>query len=101
MSQRELDLRFSDHAIADLDRIFVFYESRNERLGERATEQLIEGLQILTHSPFVGRSVSARLRELVIGWGASGFVALYHVDVEQNAVLLVAIRHQREAGYGD
>jgi plasmid stabilization system protein ParE len=39
------------------------------------------------------------LRELVISRGRTGYVALYSFEEDQDAVLVLAIRHQREAGY--
>jgi plasmid stabilization system protein ParE len=99
MSPDRFGLRFEPRAVDDLERVFAFYESIQERLGERATDRLIEGLKILAHSPFVGRRASDRLRELVIGWGASGFVALYHVDLDRSEVVILALRHQREADF--
>jgi hypothetical protein len=39
------------------------------------------------------------LRELVIGFGDSGLVALYHHDPAADAVYVLAFRHQKEAGY--
>ena len=39
------------------------------------------------------------LRELVIGRGSRGYVALYSYVVELDAVFVLAIRSQREAGY--
>lgn len=39
------------------------------------------------------------LRELVIGFGESGYVALYRHDEIDNTVYVLAFRHQREAGY--
>jgi len=39
------------------------------------------------------------LRELVISRGCTGYVALYRFEEDQDAVLILAIRHQREAGY--
>ena len=41
----------------------------------RITE-IVEAIQVLTHSPFIGRPVKAGKRELVIGSGARGYVAL-------------------------
>jgi plasmid stabilization system protein ParE len=38
-------------------------------------------------------------RELVIGFGDSGYVALYRYDRERDAVIILAFRHQKEAGY--
>jgi hypothetical protein len=38
------------------------------------------------------------LRELLISYGKSGYVALYSYEQRQDVVLVLAIRHQREAG---
>lgn len=37
--------------------------------------------------------------ELIIPCGKSGYVAFYEYDEESDVVLVLAIRHQREAGY--
>jgi plasmid stabilization system protein ParE len=47
----------------------------------------------------IGRKVGANLRELVISQGRSGYLALYRYDEEFDVVLLLRVRHQREAGY--
>jgi ParE toxin of type II toxin-antitoxin system, parDE len=39
------------------------------------------------------------LRELVIAFGDSGYVALYRYDRDDDAVYVLAFRHQREAGF--
>jgi hypothetical protein len=39
------------------------------------------------------------LRELIIAFGDSGYVALYRHDRERDMVYVLAFRHQREAGY--
>ncbi|UIJ45313.1 type II toxin-antitoxin system RelE/ParE family toxin [Sphingomonas cannabina] len=64
----------------------------------RAAKVIGEHLKTLERFPTVGRPVHDGLRELVIGFGESGYVALYHYDPAEDAVLL-AFRHQREAGY--
>jgi toxin ParE1/3/4 len=65
-----------------------------QRLGE-----IIQALQLLTHSPLVGRKVKGHKRELVIGQGARGYVALYRYVAELDMVFVLAMRHLREAGY--
>ncbi|HSS05719.1 MAG TPA: type II toxin-antitoxin system RelE/ParE family toxin, partial [Rhodanobacteraceae bacterium] len=40
-------------------------------------------------------------RELVISRGHSGYIALYSYEQLEDTVLVLAIRHQREAGYAD
>lgn len=39
------------------------------------------------------------LRELMIGFGDSGYVALYRHEPTDDAVYVLAFRHQKEAGY--
>lgn len=41
------------------------------------------------------------LRELSIRFGSSGYVALYRYDDTADAVVILTIRHQKEAGYSD
>jgi len=38
-------------------------------------------------------------RELVIPFGDTGYVALYHHDPAAETVYVLAFRHQKEAGY--
>jgi hypothetical protein len=41
----------------------------------------------------------AGLRELVISYGKSGYIALYSYESSDDVALILAIRHQREAGF--
>ena len=83
----------------DFDRFFDFiaqYDpgSAPERIGE-----ILDAIQILTHSPQIGRPVKGGKRELVIGRASRGCVALYmYVEAIDNAFVL-AFRSQREVGY--
>ena len=49
----------------------------------------------------IGRPVddSEDLRELVIDFGASGYLALYRYEPALDAVTILAVKHQREDGY--
>jgi hypothetical protein len=47
----------------------------------------------------VGRRVESELRELIISYGHSGYVALYRFLVSRDEVRILAIQHQRELGY--
>ena len=80
--------RFLDH-MARLD-----VENPSARIGE-----LAQAIQILTHSPLMGRPVRAGMRELVIGRGARGYVAPYRYMTSIDTVFVLAVRGQREAGY--
>jgi toxin ParE1/3/4 len=62
-------------------------------------EEIIQALDILTHSPLIGRPVKNGNRELVVGRDARGYVALYRFAEVIDTVFVLAIRSQREAGY--
>ena len=66
--------------------------------GERVRE-IVNGMQILAHSPLIGRAVKGGKRELVIGRGVRGYVALYRFIADVDTVFVLALRSQREAGY--
>lgn len=38
-------------------------------------------------------------KELVIGFGDSGYVMLYRHDREMDQIVIVTVRHQKESGY--
>ena len=54
---------------------------------------------LMKRHPLIGKIVEHGLRELVISRGRTGYVALYSFEETQETVLVLAIRHQREAGY--
>jgi plasmid stabilization system protein ParE len=69
-------------------------------LAAAETVELIEeAVTILKRHPLIGRPVELNLRELIISRGKTGYVALYSFEADQDAVLILSIRHQREAGY--
>jgi len=60
---------------------------------------VIRAIDVLEQNPLIGRPIKADLRELVIGHGARGYVALYCYVEEVDTVFVLAIRGQRESGY--
>lgn len=55
----------------------------------------------LETTPAIGRPIDdvVGLRELLIPFGRSGYVALYRQEAAEDAVYVLAFRHQKEAGY--
>ena len=89
---------YSGQALADLERISDLLSESG--LNALETLDLIdEAVTILARHPLVGRQADSGLRELVISQGRTGYVALYTYEAEQDAILVLAIRHQREAGF--
>jgi plasmid stabilization system protein ParE len=64
-------------------------------------DPIAEAIDVLANHPLIGRPAEKGLRELVISRGHSGYVALYSYEPLEDAVLILAFRHQREAGYSD
>ena len=49
--------------------------------------------------PLIGRRIEGEIRELIISYGRTGYIALYRFQVLQDQVRLLALRHQREVGF--
>lgn len=92
-------LIYSEQALADLERLTDFLIEIDPSLAAETVELIEEAVNLLNRHPLVGRPVEDGLRELLISRGHTGHVALYSLDENHDAVLVLAIRHQREAGY--
>jgi plasmid stabilization system protein ParE len=92
---------FAEEAFGDLEQIFDFNFERDPATAMAHVEAVRSAVLILEIHPMIGRQTGAgsALRELVISHGDSGYVALYEHAPAENLVRIVAIRHQREAGY--
>ena len=66
-------------------------------IGQRIDE-IFEALRVLERHPFIGRKARPGRRELVIGRGSRGYVALYRYDEIDDVVEVLALRGQKEAG---
>ena len=95
MARIELAIEVLD----DLDRFVDHMASFGVEDVELRIEELIEAIQVLAHSPEMGRLARGSKRELVIGSGARGYVALYRHVERIDTVFVLAVRAQRERGY--
>lgn len=75
--------------------------SKDINAAKRALLIIREAFIPLQHAPMIGRPVEDHdgLRELVIDFGASGYLALYRFEPTLEAVTILAIKHQREDDY--
>ena len=91
---------FSPAAVRDLERLREFLRPKNPAAAERAATAIIQGIQELGKFPHIGRPIGdlpEEYRDWLIDFGDSGYIARYHLDGE--AAVVLAIRHQREAGF--
>lgn len=100
-------VRLTREAESDLERLFDFVVERELARGgarldlaEQALSAIRSGLDTLRSSPFTCRKAarSPFLRELIIAFGRSGYVALFEIE-DSTTVTVVAVRHQLEDDY--
>jgi len=84
-----------------MDRCRCFLAAKNPQASLRASESIGQQFKHLESNPDIGRPLPEmpELRELLIGFGASGYVALYRHDAQADAVYVLAFRHQKESGH--
>jgi plasmid stabilization system protein ParE len=83
-------------AFDDIDRFLDHMLAFEIQHAPARIAQIIDSIEILSHSPLIGRPVKGGLRELVIGRGVRGCVALYRFVPDLDLVVVLAIRGQRE-----
>ena len=92
-------LIYSSQALSDLDRLTDFLLEADPASAPATTGLIVEAVEVLANHPFIGRPAEEGLRELLISRGKSGYVALYSHQEAEDVVLILAVRHQREAGF--
>ena len=93
------ELIYSSQALADLERLTDFLLETEPVAALETAELIAEAVKVLENHPLVGRPAEHDLQELIISRGNTGYVALYSFEEQHDTVLILAIRHQREAGY--
>jgi len=100
-----LVVRYSASARDDLKRVYEFLLDRattveDLELAERALGVIVGSVDSLSRSPFIYRKAGASpfLRELLIPFGSSGYVALFEIE-DASTVTILAVRHQLEDDY--
>ncbi|WP_421415447.1 type II toxin-antitoxin system RelE/ParE family toxin [Agrobacterium tumefaciens] len=94
-------LRYTEEALADFDRIYDFLIAYDINVAEKAFHAIRAGLDILSDFPFSCRKASSEnglIRELLVPFGSSGYIVLFRIDGPET-VTIAAVRHQREDDY--
>jgi plasmid stabilization system protein ParE len=98
-------VRYSASAEDDLTRLYDYMLDRATTvedldLAERALGAITSAVESLRRSPFIYRKADDDpfLRELLIPFGHSGYVALFEIE-DAATVTILAVRHQLEDDY--
>lgn len=91
----------TEGAAHGLERCRLFLAEKNPLAAARAARAIAQQFDLLETEPELGRPWEElpELRELRIPFGDSGYVALYRYEPDDNALYVLAFRHQKEAGY--
>lgn len=89
------------NALTGLSRCQQFITVKNQSAAKRAGQAIERQLALLETNADLGRPFPELMdmRELVIAFGDSGYVALYRYMDTDDAIYVLAFRHQKEAGY--
>lgn len=90
----------TERAGQGLEHCRQFLAIKNPQAARRAGQTIERQFALLETTPDIGRPLLELpvLRELIIGFGDSGYVALYHYEPADDVVYVLAFRHQKEAG---
>lgn len=94
-------VRYTRAAREDLHRLYAFLLERDLQAAARAREAIVKSIEFLQEFPFTCRKAvpgNPFLREMVISFGAAGYVALFEIE-NNETITILAIRHQREEDY--
>jgi plasmid stabilization system protein ParE len=93
-------VKWSERSLDDLGRLYDFLAPKSHIAAKRAIKAIRHGVKVLGKHPQMGRPIEGLppdFREWVIPFGNGAYIALYHY--EETEVVILAVRHGREAGY--
>ena len=89
---------FSPDAAADLERVREFLDINNPEAAKRALRGIFAALEKLEAFPDLGRPTEdVDIRQIVICFGAAGYIVRYTVLPESGDILVLRLWHGREA----
>jgi plasmid stabilization system protein ParE len=86
-------------ALADLERLFDLLAEHNPKLARERMLSARRAFELLADHPLLGRQAEDGRRELILSRGRFGYVAKYRWVPAEDVILILAARHQLEAGY--
>lgn len=92
-------IELAPEVLGDFDRFFDHQAKYGIEDTPQRIAEIIEAIQVLAHSPLIGRKAKGGKRELVVGQESRGYVAQYRYVSDIDTVFVLAIRNQRESGY--
>jgi plasmid stabilization system protein ParE len=89
----------TEQALRDLERLFDFLAEEDPTRARKQLLSVRRAFELLADHPLLGREAEEGRRELILSRGRYGYSAKYRWLPVEDVVLILAVRHQREAGY--
>ena len=90
---------YSARSLGHIERAFQFLREKNPTVALATSTSIQSAVDNLAAHPLTGRRIEGELRELIISYGHTGYVARYRYVISQGEVRILAIRQQRELGF--
>ena len=93
-------VNWTENARQGLERAYLFLAEKSEDAAVAALKAIREKVVLLEQFPNLGRPAEdfePEYRELVIPFGGAGYVLIY--EVIGDSISILALKHQKEAGY--
>jgi plasmid stabilization system protein ParE len=88
-------IELAPEVLDDLDRFLNHMKQFDVQDMRDRVQEILGSLEVLALSPLIGRPVRDGKRELIIGKGVRGYVALHRYLTEIDTVFILALRAQR------
>jgi toxin ParE1/3/4 len=89
---------FSQDAASDIERVREFLDINNPDAAKRALRVIFAALERVEEFPDLGRPTEdADIRQIVIPFGAAGYIVRYTILTDSGDVLVLRLWHGREA----
>ena len=95
------NVRYAKNAREDIKTLYQFLLNQDVEAAKRAFNAISKITEFLQEFPFSCRKADEQnpfLREVIIPFGSSGYVALFEIE-NNNTVTILAVRHQRDIDY--
>ena len=94
-------IEVTERALRDLERLFDFIAEEDPVRARKQLVSVRRAFELLADHPLLGREAEEGRRELILSRGRYGYIAKYRWLAAEDVILILAVRHQREAGYAE
>lgn len=92
-------VEITQRALTDLEPLFDFIAAEDSQRARQQIQSVRKAFELLADHPLLGRAAEEGRRELILSRGRYGYIAKYRWLPAEDVVLILAVRHQLEAGY--